>query len=199
MTKRRSTVGAARAFHPSRPWPASPSHPEPAPRSGGLAAGSALGFALRLAVSLTALGGHADGAEGYRARWEVDGATVTLESGPSGMFGNAGGPFLLTFRKNGIRTQKIIGLNPAAIALEIGNPSRLWGYMRTSGSSGVLTSTELDAGMHEESLVINPGDSGSELGNRVYHAVFSTEFLLKLDRVADYTVPDAPGGVEWGK
>lgn len=110
-----------------------------------------------------------------------DGIDDTLESGPSSMFGNAGGPFLLTLSSDNTFVFKVLGFHPHAISLEKHkNGNKLWSYWRLSSNNGSLRSVFLDENFKEEHVHIQSGNSGTVQGNRIYKALFNEKYLLKM-------------------
>lgn len=93
------------------------------------------------------------------------------------LFGNAGGDFDIYLRKNkgDLRKYASIFLHYRAIAIEkIGEDVRLWAYRRSGGWVGDIGYYEVKAeGLSDyKSIMIYPGDSGTEMGNAIYGAVF---------------------------
>ncbi|MHC4099033.1 MAG: hypothetical protein ACYSWZ_10465 [Planctomycetota bacterium] len=98
------------------------------------------------------------------------------------LFGNAGGLFTLylgnaqgQYRKHGD-----FGAHPMAVSLEkIDTKVRLWTYERGGGWIGQIGYYEVlkDKLSEYHSITIHPGDSGTEMGNAIYEAVFKNSDL----------------------
>ncbi len=155
----------------------------------------------RIAAVLMIIVGAAElpGEEGYRYATSINGEALLQESGPQRLFGNAGGPFLLTLiRKAEAPLRRVIALHPLAAALEDGDRPKLWGYWRLGGHEGRLFSISLrDA--TEAALLINPGDGGTAMGNALYAGAFAEERRITFSVVRDYRAPALSSGEEWGK
>jgi hypothetical protein len=80
------------------------------------------------------------------------------------------------------------------------NEIKLWTYRHTSSGEGILVSYVFSPeGIKKETLTINPGDSGTEMGNAIYKSVFNDKHLIKMEEVKNYIVPANPSGLQWGK
>ena len=133
-----------------------------------------------------------------------DGVIDRIQSGPSDLFGQAGGPLVVTLSENGNSPAKsyvIEGNGTFAIERTgTGEPIRLWSYWRMSCCQGVLSSFVFTHdGMEQQHIKINPGDSGTAIGRAVYNGIFDQENLFALKHVSPYSPPPNPSGLEWGK
>ncbi len=116
------------------------------------------------------------------------------------LFGNAGGDFDIYLRdnKDNLRKYASIFLHLKAIAIEkIGENVRLWAYRRSGGWIGDIGYYEVKAeGLSDyKSITIHPGDSGTEMGNAIYEAVFknsAVEFRVEKSKTVN-------GAVNWIK
>ena len=170
-----------------------------------MSSGSAFPVTFMLAtivkyIILTEIMASLNCAEGYRHSFGFEGGKATLESGPQELFGNGGGPFLITILwNNGTKTQKLTQLHPSAIAIERGTVTRIWGYLHSSSTEGALTTIDLVNGLPERQITINSDGNGSDFGNSIYAVVFSVDRVLKLEKILDYKTPERADGAEWGK
>jgi hypothetical protein len=138
-----------------------------------------------------------------------DGVEDRIESGPGSMFGNAGGPFLVTLSDSTRPAQHFdVGLCLSMVAVErTPGGVRLWTYWHMSAGSGELIAIPLgyrrdawpSGDTLEKSILIYTGEDGTELGNALLSTVFAPERTISFKRVENYTVPQRPGGREWGK
>jgi hypothetical protein len=141
---------------------------------------------------------------GYVFEGDLNGDEIvdSIKSGPSQLFGNGGGPFIISF-SNGLGgfIQKEIGLHPMAVALELvnGHP-RIWSYWRMSCCEGELSITTLDEKFETQSITMYPGDTPDSptLSMDVYNTVFKNKHLIEFKKVENYQVPPSLRG-EWGK
>lgn len=127
-----------------------------------------------------------------------DGVEDSIKSGPLGLFGNAGGPFMVSLSKSdGTFVRKVIGFHINAIALETNEAgiNNLWGYWRGGSQQGSLFKVSLDGNFKHEGIAINVGINGSDIGSSLYSSIFNNQHLLKLKKVENYLPPDYP----WGK
>ncbi|WP_444888232.1 hypothetical protein [Microbulbifer sp. JMSA008] len=132
----------------------------------------------------------------YSGDLNGDGIADRIMSGPSAMFGNSGGPFIIYLSKaDGTYINKVVAFHPKAIAFEKYESGRnsLWGYWRHGTRQGTLFKLSLDGEFKVESITINP--IGSNLSSGIYSTVFDKNSLLKIKRVEGYMPPDYP----WGK
>lgn len=131
-----------------------------------------------------------------------DGVEDSIMSGPPEMFGNAGGPFVVTLsaRDGGALVQTLF-LHPEAVSLDFqeGNP-RLWTYSRSSCCGGNLSAIRLAEGFEVESIRLDFDQDGASasMSRDVYEAVFHASRRIRFDVVDHYEPPPPPGG-EWGK
>lgn len=129
-------------------------------------------------------------AERYRVRVDLnqDGQMDMLLSEPAPNFGNSHGAFMVLLAENGgYREIGWIGA-PLSIALEHDDPyydrHKLWVYLRSNSSSGVLGYYEIRANKLGEfkHVDITLAPDGSTLGNKLYKVIFSTPYLLKTEK-----------------
>ena len=53
---------------------------------------------------------------------------------------------------------------------------------------------------YEQEKIIYAGDSGTDLGNKLYNAVYDNKNLISATRIENYTPPKLnANGLEWGK
>ncbi len=132
-----------------------------------------------------------------------DGLLDRIESGPRALFGQGGGPFVVTITGNGVVPDKsyVVSGN-GRFAVErggAGRPVRLWAYWRMSCCDGVLASYVFSHdGMEQQSITISPGDGGTAVGRAIYRSIFNADTLLNLKRISPYTPPPDPAGGKWG-
>ncbi len=133
----------------------------------------------------------------YKGDLNRDGKIDSLMSGPSAMFGNGGGPFLMSLSTpNGKNVQYVVGLHPMATALERnGAHSRLWSYWHMSADEGVLSCMTLDGRFKSEAVTLYFNGGDDDLSKRMYDLVFNKEFRIVFDEFQNYTPPE----YEWGK
>ena len=138
----------------------------------------------------------------YSGDLNGDGILDTIKSGPSELFGNGGGPFVLSLSdgKGGFLLRDI-GLHPEAVALDFveGHP-RLWSYWRMSCCDGSLGVTTLDASFKTETISLNFGKGVSEptISRNIYESIFRPENRIVFTFVENYE-PPLPLSGEWGK
>ena len=133
----------------------------------------------------------------FEADLNGDGFEDSIMSGPYGMFGNGGGPFLLSLSKaDGTFAKQAIGLHPKAAALEKnGEKSKIWGYWHSSAKSGELGYTMLDGSFKTEyiTLYFEPDTDG--INRKIYELIFNKNQLIKFKKIENYIPPEYP----WGK
>jgi hypothetical protein len=143
---------------------------------------------------------YSDEGDVYKGDLNGDGVIDKIESGPSYMFGNGGGPFLVTLSgpKNDVK-KSIIGAHIGALYLERhqrGN--QLWGYWHMSAFEGELFTISLDGKFIRNSVKIYTGkiDLGdSDMGKMILDSVKSKASKIDFDYIEDYVLPEA----SWGK
>lgn len=133
-----------------------------------------------------------------------DGIIDRIQSGPRELFGQSGGPFVVTLGENGTLPEKSYLIHGnGRFVIETGNdngPTRLWSYGRISCCEGILASYVFTSdGMEQQQITINPGDGGSDVGRANYRSIFSEENLLPLKRISPYSPPPNPSGRDWGE
>src|SRR5688572_20249794 len=106
-----------------------------------------------------------------------DGIRDRLVSEPIRDFGTAGGHWgiLLGKKEGGFVSVGRIFAHPLALRVEkLFDSTRLWVYVRDSGSSGGLGFYVLKEGRISDLRMIDvsPGDGGTDLGRAVYDTVF---------------------------
>lgn len=155
---------------------------------------------IKLAFLLMFISSSIYGENGYVYEGDLngDGIPDKITSGPSGQFGNAGGPFMISISsKDGTFKSKVLGFHPRAIALEkTSSGNYLWGYWRYSSSLGDLFYITLDGQFIKTKIGIRAG-SNSELGSSIYNTIFDAknEYIVKLKKVDNYVPVEYP----WGK
>jgi len=145
---------------------------------------------------------NADTGYVYSGDLNGDGVADSIRSGPSDLFGNGGGPFVVSISDgSGGFIARDIGLHPLAVSLDLvtGHP-RLWTYWRSSCCGGTLSVTTLDEKFETYFVPLEFGeDFSSPTASRdVYNSIFSTERRIEFEVVADYEPPPPLRG-EWGK
>jgi hypothetical protein len=131
-----------------------------------------------------------------------DGVLDSIMSGPSELFGNGGGPFIVSLSNgSGGFNRKEIGLHPKAAALDLvkGHP-RIWGFWHLSCCEGTLSITTLDEKFETQTIQLYfSGDQGyPTVSQNIYNAIFEGKSLIKFKTVENYQVPTPLRG-EWGK
>jgi len=155
---------------------------------------------IKLALVLMFISSFTYGETGYVYEGDLngDGIQDKITSGPSGQFGNAGGPFMISLsQKDGTLKNKSLGFHPMAIALEkTSSGNYLWGYWRYSSRGGDLFHITLDGHFIKTKINIRAG-SNSELGTSIYNTIFgeNSKYIIKLKKIDNYTPLDYP----WGK
>ena len=130
------------------------------------------------------------------------GIADTIQSGPSELFGNGGGPFIVSLSdgKGGFQ-RAVVALHPQAVALDqAGGHPRLWTYWRSSCCAGTLGITVLDGTFETRTIPLDfgPDPQAPTLSRAVYDGVFRDAHRIVFERVDGYQPPPAIGG-EWGK
>jgi hypothetical protein len=131
-----------------------------------------------------------------------DGIPDSIMSGPSKLFGNAGGPFIVSLSDGkGHFIRKETALNPDLTAFDPaeGHP-RIWGYWHVSSSEGVLSATTLDEAFETKTINLygdNP-ESDTSMSAAIFNAVFNKKTIMKFRKVKNYKLPP-PLASEWGK
>lgn len=147
-------------------------------------------------------------AEEYGFMGEIDlnndGIRDQIRSGPSSMFGNGGGPLVITLSANGDSPSKsyVIGANVSFAVERFGSerPVRLWSYWHVNSSEGIVTCfTFTKSEMIQQNLRIYTGGTGSEISRSIAADIFKEENTFTLERVSPYNVPPHPAGHQWGK
>lgn len=133
-----------------------------------------------------------------------DGVVDRVQSGPMEMFGNGGGPVIVTLRANGDSPEKnyLIAADTRFAVEEFAghHPIRLWSYWSTGNSAGVLTCFTFTKGeLKTQQLDIFLGGTGSEISKSIIAKIFKKENRFDLKRVSPYAVPPHPDGLQWGK
>ncbi len=126
-----------------------------------------------------------------------DGIMDKIESGPSNLFGNGGGPFLVTLSQpEGKFVTQIVELHPKAASLQInGNKNQLWIYWRNSYNSGVLRTIQLDNTFKAQDIDIYFSEDRSGLTEKIFETIFHPDHLIKFLEIEGYTPPK----YHWGK
>ncbi|WP_188662697.1 hypothetical protein [Arenimonas soli] len=157
-----------------------------------------------LLLLLALVSGEAGVGTGYVHTGDLngDGVPDSIMSGPSGLFGNGGGPFIVSLSdgKGGFRRIEL-ALHPQAVALDqAGGHPRLWTYWRSSCCAGTLSVTTLDGSSAPQHIPLDFGqDPGAPtLSRALYDSVFRESNRIAFERVDNYQPPPPLGG-EWGK
>ena len=138
----------------------------------------------------------------YTADLNGDGIEDSIRSGPSWLFGNGGGPFIVSISDGtaGFILREI-EMHPMAASLDLvdGKP-RIWTYWRTSCCDGTLSVTTLDKAFETSSVRLNfSEDSSSQsISREIYNGVFSNENRIDFTTIENYDPPPPLRG-EWGK
>jgi hypothetical protein len=162
-------------------------------------------FRYVVAIPVLALfSGFALGDVGYTFQGDLngDGIPDSIMSGPSELFGNAGGPFIVSLSSSneGFMREEVF-LHPKAAALEVvPGHYRLWAYHRLGCCEGTLNITTLDGNFHTSSIQLYFTGNRDSLSpsEEAYRAIFSGRSLLQFKMVENYQVPPPLHG-EWGK
>ena len=158
---------------------------------------------ILLLIPLLFYADHLFGEDGwvYYGDIDLDGKEDSLVSGPTTMFGNAGGPYILSLTSVGKKFD-IAGHGEWAIERHDDN-LRLWSYSHLSSGEGSLGYFEINikSGKFSNcSLIIYAGDSGTDLGNKLYDVVYDAKNMISATRIENYTPPKLnASGLEWGK
>jgi hypothetical protein len=138
----------------------------------------------------------------YSGDLNRDGVMDSIKSGPSEMFGNGGGPFVLSLSDgNGGFLLRSLELHPEAVALDVvEGHARLWSYWRSSCCDGSLGVTTLDSAFETQTISLNFGKSNGEpsVSLLIYQSVFRPENRIRFELVENYEPPPPLSG-EWGK
>lgn len=139
---------------------------------------------------------------GFSGDLNGDGIDDQIQSGPSSLFGNAGGPCVLTVSVSvGESNKKIVNCNRAGMILEKSDykfiPSRLWNYGRHSAGEGTVSAVVLDGSFKTEYLTLYIGGEDS-IGSSIL-AALKKGVPIKFQQLDNYTPPQTPCGLEWGK
>ena len=136
---------------------------------------------------------------GLIGRIDLNGDSIKdeIRSGPSSLFGNAGGPLVvrLSASDNSPEVAYLIEGNGRFAIESFGDnaPVRLWTYWHVSSIEGVLTSYRFrKSGVETSHITINPGDGGTETGRAIFNAVFRKDNVFILDHISPYEPPAHP-------
>jgi hypothetical protein len=160
---------------------------------------------LVLSLSLPPVGAQtAPSADEYleiTADLDGNGIPDRLMSEPTRDFGMSGGSWevFLGKKEGGFVFAGRIYAHPLALRVErLSDSVRLWVYLRSSGSSGILGYYELKDGRVGDltKIEISPGDGGTDLGRTLYESVFPTAKRLMTVKKRPYQAPEptAPSG-----
>ncbi len=143
---------------------------------------------------------------GYVGEIDLDGDGVndTIESGPMSMFGNGGGPLIVTLSANAATEAKkyLIAANTrfAVESIGPGRPIRLWSYWRLGSGEGTLSSFVFTkSGLVKEDVRIFVGEVETTISSGIIAAIFNDESIFDLKRVSPYRTPPHPTESQWGK
>jgi hypothetical protein len=142
----------------------------------------------------------------YEGDLNGDGIDDYIQSGPRELFGNAGGPCVISVSVSPREHKKgLVNCSPAGFLLEKSAnkmwPSRYWNYWWLGGGAGSITATTLDGRFATESIVLYGmmGEEIDTLGKAILKAVRDKAQLLRFKQVENYTPPEQPCGDQWGK
>lgn len=163
----------------------------------------AAGLSCLLLVPLTAF---AETGFVYKGDLNGDGIEDFIQSGPSDLFGNAGGPCVVSVSVSPKEHKKgLVECNPWGFLHEKSNdkmrPSRYWNYWRYGGGVGSISVTTLDGNFKTQAISLYDvfGSEDDTLGNAILKAVKEKTQLIRFEQVVNYTPPKQPCGAEWGK
>jgi hypothetical protein len=130
-----------------------------------------------------------------------DGVADKIASGPGELFGNGGGPFVVTLgSRKGPPKQFVLNLHRLAATVEnTATATRIWSYWHLSGRSGDLCVDTLTDKTSRQCITIYAGDGGTAMGNALVERIFSKGQRLEFKDVEPYVPPPHPDGREWGK
>ncbi len=153
-------------------------------------------------VFFWSINGLADTGYVYQGHLNHDQVIDSIKSGPSRLFGNGGGPFIVSLSdgKGGF-VRRELALNPGWVALEKTGPDfRLLSYSRVSCCEGIVGVTALNKNFTTEKMTLHFGAEldPSTLGAQIFKAVFESGHAIEFTRVKNYTPPPALKG-GWGK
>jgi len=155
-------------------------------------------FTLKI-ISLSLFSTVAAAESGYIYEKDLngDGIIDKLESGPSGLFGSGGGPFLLTLSQpDGKFVSRVVGLHPKADSLHSnGSKSQIWGYWHHSADSGTLRAIQLDGSFKAQEMNLHFSPNRSGIATAIYKSIFNPAHLISFNKVENYTPPN----YLWGK
>lgn len=141
----------------------------------------------------------------YKGDLNGDGIDDHIQSGPQDLFGNAGGPCVVTVSVSPTEHKKgIVSCGPGGILLEKSInkmwPSRLWDYGRISAGEGTIMTITLDGKFTTEHITLYSMAHGDDsIGIAILKAVRGKAQFIKFDQVENYAPPENPCGVQWGK
>jgi hypothetical protein len=163
----------------------------------------AVSLSCLLLVPLTAF---ADTGFVYKGDLNGDGIEDSIQSGPSGLFGNAGGPCVVSVSVSPKEYKKgMVDCSSWGFLLERSTnklwPARYWSYMRHGGGQGSIGATTLDGKFTTQYITLYDmmGAEADTLGKAILKVVNEKAELIKFDQVDNYTPPEQPCGAQWGK
>ena len=136
----------------------------------------------------------------YKGDLNDDGIDDLIQSGPSSLFGNAGGPCIMSLSISSTDNKKgEIHCHPAGFWFEKGGtkwqPNRIWGYSRNGGSEGSLCNTSLDGKFTLQCITLYM----TGMGSGTLKSVSENARLIKYKHIENYTPPETICGLQWGK
>lgn len=155
-----------------------------------------------------------DGTKSYGERWRVladldgDGVKDMILSTETGIFGNSGGHWTVYLNRD--KDWQAVGnihAHPRAISIEPDqnltlkdsksrSHARIWVYSRAGGGAGSLGYYRIGEKSVEDlqSVEIFPGDSGTNIGRRLYKAAFEES---SIPMQLEFSETDETGKVRW--
>ena len=141
----------------------------------------------------------------YQGDLNGDGVDDYIYSGPSGQFGNGGGPCLI---KVSIAAdeykQKVVHCgNSEGLILDPGSkykPARIWGYSHFTAGTGSIYTLTLDGEFIQQTLWVYPGATGDSenIDSQILKVITEKGQLIKFEQIENNYMPPELD-CEWGK